>query len=58
MQFNTFHNSCRYKILKSKEPQIYKALPEDSGFKAVKFYINGNGHWLLVAGYWLLVAGC
>jgi len=52
MQFNTFHNWCRYKILKSKEPQIYKALPEDSGFKAVKFGKHGNGYWLLVTGYW------
>jgi len=57
MQFNTFCNSCRYKILKSKEPQIYKALPEDSGFKAVKFGKHGNGYWLLVTGHWSLVTG-
>jgi len=57
MQFNTFCNCCRYKILKSKEPQIYKALPEDSGFKTVKFGKHGNGYWLLVTGYWSLVTG-
>jgi hypothetical protein len=31
-------------------------LPEDSGFKAVKFGKHGNGYWLLVTGNWLLPA--